>query len=151
MNIRTFSLAIGIIYLIVGILGFFPALMSAPPANAPAMQAPYGFLFGMFPINTLHNIVHLAIGAWGVLAYKDPDDALLYTRSLAVLYAALGVLGMIPAVNMNTLFGLVPLFGHDVWLHLATAAAAAYFGFVSPITIGMGQQRHDQPRHTESR
>lgn len=149
MNIRTFSLAMGIIYLIVGILGFFPALMSAPPANAPAMEAPYGLLFGMFPINTLHNIVHIAIGAWGLLVYKDPDDARLYARSLAILYAALGVFGLIPA--LNTVFGLVPLFGHDVWLHLATAAAAAYFGFVSPETIGMGQPRHDQPRHTESR
>jgi hypothetical protein len=151
MNIRTFSLSMGIIYLVVGILGFFPALISAPPADSPAMDAPYGLLFGMFPINTMHNIVHLAIGAWGVLAYKEPDDARLYTRSLAVLYAVLGVFGMIPAMNMNTLFGLAPLFGHDIWLHLLTAAAAAYFGFMSPVTIGAGQPRHDQPRHTESR
>lgn len=144
MNIRTFSLAMGIIYLVVGIMGFIPAIISAPPADAPAMQAPYGYLLGMFPINTLHNIVHLAIGVWGVLAYKVPDDARLYTRTLAVLYAALGVFGLIPA--MNTLFGLVPLFGHDVWLHLLTAAAAAYFGFVSPVTVGM-----EHPRQSESR
>ncbi|HEY8034372.1 MAG TPA: DUF4383 domain-containing protein [Methylobacter sp.] len=146
MNIRIFTLSIGIIYLIVGVLGFFPALMSAPPANAPVMSTPYGFLFGMFPINTLHNIVHLGIGAWGILAYRDYDDARLYTRSLAVLYAALGVFGLIPA--LNTLFGLVPLFSHDVWLHLLTAAAAAYFGFVSPVTIGMGQSRPADTRQT---
>jgi hypothetical protein len=50
-----------------------------------------------------------------------------YAQSLAVLYGALGVMGLIP--GLNTVFGLVPLHGHDVWLHLGTAAAAAYFGW----------------------
>lgn len=139
MNIRTFALSIGIIFLLVGILGFFPALMTAPPQNAPAMAAPYSLLFGMFPINTLHNIVHLGIGAWGILAYKDIDGARVYARSLAVVYGALAVFGLIP--GLSTLFGLVPLFGHDVWLHLLAALAAAYFGFVSPVTVGMGHSR----------
>lgn len=139
MNIRTFTLSIGIIYLIVGILGFFPGLMTAPPQNAPAMSTPYGLLFGMFPVNSLHNVVHLGIGAWGILAYKDPDSARLYAQSLAVLYAALGVFGLIPA--LNTMFGLVPLFGHDIWLHFLTALAAAYFGFMSPVTVETGQSR----------
>ena len=51
----------------------------------------------------------------------------MYARSLAVLYGVLGIMGLIP--GLNTLFGLVPLHGHDVWLHLGTAAVAAYFGF----------------------
>jgi hypothetical protein len=46
---------------------------------------------------------------------------------MAVLYGGLAVMGLIP--GLNTLFGLVPLFGHDVWLHAGTAAIAAYFGF----------------------
>lgn len=133
MNIRTFTLSIGIIYFIVGILGFLPALMTAPPQDAPVMSTPYGLLFGMFPVNTLHNIVHLGIGVWGMLAYRDIDDARTYTRSLAVLYGALAVFGLIP--GLSTLFGLVPLFSHDVWLHLLTSLAAAYFGFVSPAAL----------------
>ena len=43
-----------------------------------------------------------------------------------MLYAVLAVMGFIPGVN--TVFGSVPLFGHDVWLHALTAAIAAYFG-----------------------
>ncbi|MGZ4990543.1 MAG: DUF4383 domain-containing protein [Methylobacter sp.] len=144
MNIRTFTLAMGIIYALVGILGFFPALMSAPPPNGPVISSGYSLLFGMFPINTLHNIVHLVIGAWGILAYQDLDGSRAFTRSLAVLYGALAVFGLIP--NLNTLFGLVPLFGNDVWLHLLTALAAAYFGFVLPATeIGMGHAGHGHP------
>lgn len=147
MNIlRTFTLSIGIIYFIVGILGFFPALMSAPPANAPAMTTPYGLLFGMFPVNSLHNVVHLIIGAWGILVYRDVDGSRLYARSLAVLYAVLGVFGLIPA--LNTTFGLIPLFGNDVWLHFLTAALAAYVGYMMPATAQMGQAgQPDKSRH----
>jgi hypothetical protein len=36
-------------------------------------------------------------------------------------------MGLIPA--LSTMFGLMPIFGHTVWLHAATAAAAAYFGY----------------------
>lgn len=33
---------------------------------------------------------------------------------------------------LNTVFGLIPIFGHDVWLHALTALIAAYFGFKAP-------------------
>lgn len=38
------------------------------------------------------------------------------------------MMGLIP--GLDTTFGLVPLFGNDVWLHILLAAPAAYFGFV---------------------
>lgn len=139
MNTRTFTLSIGIVYCLVGVLGFFPGLLTAPAQDAPTMSAPYGLLFGMFPVNSLHNIVHLGIGVWGLFAYKDIDAARVYACSIAVLYGTLAVFGLIPV--LSTLFGLVPLFGHDVWLHFLTALAAAYFGFVSPVTAEMGRPR----------
>jgi hypothetical protein len=57
-----------------------------------------------------------------------------YAMSLAVIYGVLGVMGLVPA--LNTLFGLTPLYGHDVWLHLGTAAVAAYFGFAASEAAG---------------
>ena len=36
---------------------------------------------------------------------------------------------MIPAAKLWTLFGLAPLYGHDVWLHALIAAVATYYGF----------------------
>jgi hypothetical protein len=47
---------------------------------------------------------------------------------VALIYALLTVLGLIPATN--TAFGLVPIYGHDVWLHAVLAAGAGHFGFV---------------------
>jgi Domain of unknown function (DUF4383) len=51
----------------------------------------------------------------------------LYAETLAVWLGFLAILGLIPIAN--TLFGLMPIYGNDVWLHLGTAVAAAYFGF----------------------
>ena len=92
----------------------------------------YGYLLGLFPVNVLHSAVHLAIGAWGIAAWRGMSDPQVYARSLALFYGALAVMGLIP--GMNTLFGMLPIHGHDVWLHAGTAAIAAYFGWRSTET-----------------
>jgi hypothetical protein len=129
MNVRRFALIFGIIYLVVGIAGFVPQLLRPPPPDAPqvAVGSLYGFLFGLFPVNVLHTIVHLLIGIWGVVAAKSLGAAVTYARSLAVIYGVLAILGLIPGAN--TIFGLIPIHGHDVWLHAGSALIAAYFGF----------------------
>jgi hypothetical protein len=131
MNARNFALAAGVIYIIVGILGFIPGLVRMPSVNAPEVEvtANYGYLLGLFPVNILHTLFHLAIGVWGVIAARRPHAARRYAQSIAIIYGALTVLGLISAFDLNTLFGLLPLHGHDVWLHGLTAIAAAYFGF----------------------
>jgi hypothetical protein len=45
-----------------------------------------------------------------------------------LIFGALAVLGAFP--QTQTLFGLVPLHGYDVWLHAGTALVALYFGWV---------------------
>jgi hypothetical protein len=47
---------------------------------------------------------------------------------------------------MSTLFGMLPMHGHDVWLHAATAAAAAYFGWRSEI---MAERRTMSPERRQ--
>jgi len=119
MNAKTFALVFGIIYLLVGLLGF-TASASMTDAN----------LLGLFPVNVMHNIVHIAIGIWGLLSYRSLDASVTYARGLAILYALLAILGIIPATNR--LFGLAPIYGNDIWLHALTALIAAYFGFMAP-------------------
>lgn len=82
----------------------------------------------MFPVNVLHNAVHILFGVWGLVAASSLAGAVLYARGVAVIYALLTVLGLIPATN--TAFALVPIYGHDVWLHGLLAVVAAYFGFI---------------------
>jgi hypothetical protein len=128
--VRYFALVYGIVFLLVGIAGFVPGLVHAP-AGGPDVEVDEGFgrLFGLFPVNMLHNLVHIVFGIWGLAAYRSLSGARLYGRSVAVIYAVLAVMGLIPL--LNTTFGLIPLYSHDVWLHIVLAAVAAYFGWAS--------------------
>jgi len=135
MRSETFALLFGIAYLSAGLAGLNPAALMPPPADAPPTNFTvlYGYLLGLFPVNVLHSAVHLAIGAWGIMAWRRMANPRLFARSLAIFYFALAVVGLIP--HINTLFGLLPLHGHDVWLHAGTAALAAYFGWRSEVSV----------------
>jgi hypothetical protein len=131
MTSSRFALLAGIVYILVGVLGFVPGIVQPPPAEAPALAVPsgYGYLLGLFPINILHNVVHLLIGVWGYVASRTAAGARTFAQSLTVFYGLLAVMGLVP--GFDTSLGLIPIFGHDVWLHAATAIVAAYFGFAT--------------------
>ncbi|WP_129793791.1 DUF4383 domain-containing protein [Sphingosinicella sp. CPCC 101087] len=130
MSVRTFALIFGIVFLAVGAAGFVPGLLHAPHPDHPdlAVDAMYGRLLGLFPVNVLHNLVHIAFGIWGVIAYRSVHASRFYGKAVTVSYAVLTVMGLVP--GLNTLFGLAPLFGHDVWLHVVLAVVAGYFGWI---------------------
>ena len=132
MSSATFALVFGLAYLGGGVAGLLPIFLSPPPADAPETQFTflYGYLFGLFPVNIAHSAVHMVVGMWGLAAAMGNASPVRYARSLAILYGALAVMGLLP--EFNTLFGLLPLHSHDVWLHAGTAAIAAYFGWRAP-------------------
>lgn len=130
MNTTAFALIFGIAFTLAGILGMFPAALTPPPADAPAttFTVLYGYLLGLFPVNVLHSAAHLAIGIAGLAAASSEAMSRRYAQALALIYGLLGVMGLLPQ-PFNTVFGLIPIHGHDVWLHLGTAILAAYFGW----------------------
>ena len=66
----------------------------------------------------------------GIWAYSRPSTdlpkSIRFHRVTAVVMGALAVLGMI--TDTNTLFGYMPLWGHDAAGHGLFALVAAYFG-----------------------
>jgi hypothetical protein len=129
MMTRRFALVVGIIYLVIGIAGFIPGLVQGQDYPDLAVDTGSGALLGLFPVNVVHHLVHLLVGVLGIAAYRAFDTARLYARGLAIVFGLLAVMGLISAANLHTLFGLTPLFSHDVWLHAGTAVIAAYFGW----------------------
>lgn len=129
MKTSTFALIFGLAYLAAGLMGLVPVFLAPPPADAAptTFTLLYGYLLGLFPVNLLHTLVHLVIGAWGLAAWAGRSSPLAYARGLAMFYGALAILGMLPLTN--TMFGMIPIHSHDVWLHGFTAVIAAYFGW----------------------
>jgi len=132
MSTRSFALVFGIVFLLAGASGFIPGMLHPVPANAPplAVATGYGLVMGLLPVNVLHNLVHVLFGILGVVAYGGLFAPRVYAQIVAVAYGLLTILGLMPATH--TLFGLIPIYGNDVWLHLVLGAIAAYFGFMTP-------------------
>lgn len=138
---RLFALSIGLIFLVLGIAGFIPALMNLPasapyaPVDAPrlAFDAGYGYVFGLFPTNFFHNAVHIAVGLLGIAASTSFSGSVVFNQGFAISYAAIALMGLLPATN--TTFGLMPIYGNNVWFNALAAIAAGYVGFVKPTEI----------------
>ncbi|MEW6492906.1 MAG: DUF4383 domain-containing protein [Cyanobacteriota bacterium] len=128
-----FALIIGIFFLLCGVMGFIPAFVKEPTVTPDiaglGFTSGYGYLLGLFPINLLHNIVHLVVGLLGIFASTSLDSSRLYSGVLGLFYGALTVMGLFPATQST--LGLIPIFGNDVWLHAVSAAIAVYFGFIA--------------------
>ncbi|HEV8613065.1 MAG TPA: DUF4383 domain-containing protein [Gemmatimonadales bacterium] len=108
----------GVIFILVGILGFVPAVMTE------------GRLLGLFPVSPLHNAAHILLGVWGVAVATSPSNAMMYFKLIALIYAVLAVIGFFrPEITVAGM--LLPLGGKDIALHLVLALIAAYFGFMA--------------------
>jgi hypothetical protein len=117
------AMIFGVVFLLVGILGLFVP-------NGMGMEADMessGRLLGLFPVNLLHNLVHIAFGAWGIAAARSHPASRTFGRVGAAAYGLLVVLAFIDP----TTFGLIPIGGHDIWLHAVLAAGLGYIGFAA--------------------
>ena len=128
-----FTLIIGIIFVLVGVMGYIPGFIKEPAATPDmaglSFTSGYGYLLGLFPINVLHNVVHLLVGLLGVVASVSLGSARLYSGVLALFYGLLTLMGLFPPTQST--LGFIPIFGNDIWLHGFTAAIAVYFGFIA--------------------
>jgi Domain of unknown function (DUF4383) len=108
------ALAIGIIYTLVGLLGF--AVTGFENFASETDKTLLGF-----ELNPLHNIVHLAIGLAGLALWRRLDSARLYGWLLAAGYGAAFVYGLLAAGNRDINF--LSINGADNGLHLVSAIA----------------------------
>lgn len=142
MKIRTAALVLGVIFLLLGLAGFVSGITFVPGVtDSPTSAYPspgYGYIFGIFPTNYFHNAIGILVGLWGIAAFTSIGGAIAFHQLFTVIYGAQAVLGLLPFTN--TFFGMMPLYGSNVWLSLLTAGVAYYYGFMKPglLTKGTG-------------
>jgi hypothetical protein len=109
------ALAIGVIYLLIGIIGFFVTGFDDFAAHTD--EALIGF-----SINPLHNVVHILIGVAGLVLARTLARARAYGWLLAVGYGAAFVYGLFAVGNEEPL-NFLSINWADNWLHLASVLA----------------------------
>ena len=124
-NAQMFALVIGVVYLAIGVVGFFIT-------GFDHLANEVGDKLLLFHINPLHNIVHILLGAVWIGASRTHAAA----KGINTLFGAVLIL-----VFILGLFDLKFLAIHnagdpDNYLHLATGLLSLYFGTAGAESTG---------------
>ena len=116
---KTLGMLFGIVFLAVGILGFVPGITKDD------------MLLGIFMVNKVHSIVHIASGLVFLFAsMAGAGAASLWFKIFGLVYAVVAVMGFV--VKDGMIFGLISNNMNDTWLHVVLAAAMLLIGFAVP-------------------
>jgi Domain of unknown function (DUF4383) len=117
--VKTMAVLFGVILLVVGILGFVPAVTKDQ------------MLLGIFHVNTAHNCVHLLSGAVALFCgMTSVGAARNYFRIFGIVYGAVAVMGFMHMGEHTNLLGLISNNDADTYLHVGIAAVSLLLGFV---------------------
>jgi Domain of unknown function (DUF4383) len=133
---QNFALVAGIVYLAIGIIGFFITGFNNFVGVDP--EALLGF-----SINPLHNVVHILVGAVWLASQRKHDSAKAANTAIGVVYLALGVIGLLPLGNILDFLAINTA---DNWLHIVSGALSLFFG-----TKGAGDPYANKGGHTGDR
>lgn len=125
--VRTVALVFGVVFVLAGIAGFIPGITQQMD-SVQGLEVADGAVLGLVPVNAVANIVHVLIGVVLIVASRSHDMALNAVRFFGVAYALLAVLGFLVPEG----FGLLPLGGVELAIHLLTALVLLAVGFAFP-------------------
>lgn len=113
---KTFALLFGVVFLLIGILGFVPAV------------APNEMLLNIFHVNAAHNAVHLLTGIVALLCgMAGVGASKTFFKIFGVIYGLVAVLGFV--VGDGMLLGLISNNLAVTWLHVGIAVVSLIIGF----------------------
>lgn len=124
--LRTAARVFGIVFLVVGILGFIPGITTNYDSMSFAGHMSDARLLGVFQVSVLHNIVHLLFGIVGLAMSRTAAMSRVYLIGGGAIYAILWIYGLV--VDHGSDANFVPLNNADNWLHLGLAIAMIGLG-----------------------
>jgi len=123
-TIQKLGAVFGVVFILIAIVGFIsPGGMAMQPTD-PATAAK---ALGIFPVNVLHNVLHLLFGIWGLAASRSWAGSKQFFIVAGYIYLVLTILGFFAPTG----FGLAPLGGNDIWLHCLLAIVMLAIGYTA--------------------
>lgn len=122
---RLLATVFGIVYLLVGLVGFAVTGFS----NFAGTNT--GDELVIFEINPLHNVVHILIGALLLAAARTVTSAKVANTAVGAVYLLVGIVGLF---ILDSSANILSLNGADNVLHLASAVVL--------LGIGLSQDKH---------
>ena len=117
--IKKLGIFFGCAFLFGGILAFVPGVTKD------------GMYFGLFMVNTAHNILHIISGTMFLVASMFGEKpARLWFQLFGTFYAVLAAIGFV--VGDGLIFGLIMNSTFDSWGHAALAVTMLLIGFATP-------------------
>ena len=110
------ALAVGAVFLLVGILGFVPGVTTNFGDMNFIGHDSEAKLLGIFQVNVVHNIVHLLFGVIGLAAARAWESSRLFLIGGGVIYLVLWLYGLV--IDFGSAANFVSLNTADNWLHL---------------------------------
>ncbi|MFD1211327.1 DUF4383 domain-containing protein [Arthrobacter sp. GCM10027362] len=127
-NVQKAAMAAGVVFLLVGILGFIPGITTNYNLMSFAGHDSGAMLLGVFQVSVLHNIVHLLYGVVGLALARSVAGSRNYLIWGGVVYLALWLYGLI--IGHETAANFVPINTADNWLHFVLGVAMVALGFL---------------------
>ncbi len=124
---QTFALVVGIVFILVGILGFIPGVVTEHDTKFIGQDGD-SKLLGLFQINFLHNIVHLLFGV-GVLAARSVSASRLYLIGGGAAYLVVWIFGIL--VDKQSDANFINLNSTDNALHLFLGLGMLGLGLIA--------------------
>jgi arginine exporter protein ArgO len=131
------ALLVGVIFLLVGVLGFIPGITTHYDTMKFAAHHSEAKLLGIFQVSILHNLVHLAFGLAGLALSRTASQARMYLLVGGAIYLILWIYGLV--IDHDSAANFVPLNTADNWLHLVLGIAMIALGVL--LTRGRGTTR----------
>ncbi|CAM2910579.1 DUF4383 domain-containing protein [Williamsia muralis] len=128
------ALAVGAVFLLVGILGFIPGITTDYDTMSFAGHHSEAKLLGIFNVSILHNLVHVAFGVAGIVLARAAATAKSYLIVGGVIYLALWLYGLV--IDKDSAANFVPVNSADDWLHFALGVGMVALGVL------LGRNRH---------
>ena len=122
LTIQKATIAFGAVYVLLGILGFVPGITTDVPDSGSVPLE--GELLGIFAVNLIHNLAHIAVGMVMIWGASRADRVALTNRGMTAVFALLVVVSVIAPIVEG-----VAINPPDTALHTLSALIVGYLGF----------------------